>query len=107
VSSIDRRAPFVFRGSFTTCTTISCPGERRSRPPLGGLDTGQHDLIDVQEAVLLEANVDERRLEARQHVVDLALVDVADDRAIAAALYVELGDPIGLIGGFLAPRSPL
>jgi hypothetical protein len=29
---------------------------------------------------------------AGQHVVDLALVDVADDRAAAAALHVELGD---------------
>ena len=61
---------------------------------LGGLDAWQHDLIDVQEAVLLEADVDERGLEAGQHVVDLALVDVADDRALPAALYVELSDAI-------------
>ena len=58
------------------------------------LDARQHDLVDVQEAVLLEADVDERRLQAGQDVVDLALVDVADDRAPAAALDVELGDAI-------------
>ena len=51
-------------------------------PALGRLDARQHDLVDVQEAVLLEADVDERGLEAGQHVVDLALVDVADDRAL-------------------------
>ena len=56
----------------------------------GRLDARQHDLIDVQEAVLLEADVDEGRLEAGQDVVDLALVDVADDRAPSAALYVQL-----------------
>ncbi len=57
---------------------------------LGRLDAGQHDLIDVQEPVLLEADVHERRLQPGQHVVDLALVDVAHDRAPSAALYVEL-----------------
>jgi hypothetical protein len=46
----------------------------------------------VQEAVLVLPEVDERRLEAGQDVVDLALVDVADDRAAAAALEVDLGD---------------
>jgi hypothetical protein len=57
-----------------------------------GLDAGEHDLVDVQEAVLLEPDVDERRLEPGEYVVDAALVDVADDRAVAAALQVELGD---------------
>jgi hypothetical protein len=42
--------------------------------------------------LLLEPDVDERRLEPGQNVVDLALVDVADDRARAAALDVELRD---------------
>ena len=58
------------------------------------LDARQHDLVDVQEAVLVEADVDEGRLEAGQDVVDLALVDVADDRAAAAALEVDLGDAV-------------
>ena len=103
VSSIESRAPFVFSGSLTTCTTISWPGLSRSeilrppplpRPRLRRLDARQHDLVDVQEAVLLEADVDERRLEPGQDVVDLALVDVADDRAAAAALDVELSDAV-------------
>jgi hypothetical protein len=60
-------------------------------PPLGdGLASGQHDLVDVQEAVSLQADVDEGSLHAGQDVVDLALVDIADDRAAAAALDVEL-----------------
>ncbi len=57
------------------------------------LDAGDDHVIGVQEAVLLEADVDERGLEAGQDVVDLALVDVPDDRAGAATLYVELADP--------------
>ena len=56
------------------------------------LAAGQDDLIDMQEAVALEADVDEGGLHAGQDVVDLPLVDVADDRAAAAALDVELGD---------------
>ena len=52
----------------------------------------QDDLVDVQEAVALEADVDEGGLHAGQDVVDLALVDVADDRATTATLHVELGD---------------
>ena len=58
------------------------------------LDARQHDLVDVQEAVLVEADVDERRLEPGQDVVDLPLVDVADDGAPAAALEVDLGDAV-------------
>ena len=58
----------------------------------GRLDAGQHDLVDVQEAVLLQADVDERGLQAGEHVVDPALVDVADDRAAAAPLEIQLGD---------------
>ena len=71
------------------------------------LDARQHDLVDVQEAVLLEPEVDERRLEAGQDVVDLALVDVADDRAAAAALEVDLGDAVaGRQAALLAAPGP-
>jgi hypothetical protein len=48
----------------------------------------------VQEPVLLESDVDEGGLEAGQDVVDLALVDVADDRPAAATLEVDLGDAV-------------
>ena len=61
------------------------------------LDAREHDLVDVQEAVLVEPDVDERRLEPGQDVVDLALVDVAHDGAVAAALEVELRDAV--VGG--------
>src|SRR5215213_4992574 len=67
------------------------------------LDAGQDDLVDVQKAVLVEADVDEGGLEPGQDVVDLALVDVADDRAVAAALEVQLGDAVALIGALPAP----
>ena len=56
------------------------------------LELGADDLVDVQEAVLLEADLDERGLHARQHVVDGAEVDVAGDRAVLRALEVDLGD---------------
>ena len=59
--------------------------------PAGRLDARQHDLVDMQEAVLLEPDVDERGLESSEHVVDPALVDVADDRARSAALQIQLG----------------
>ena len=62
------------------------------------LDAGQDDVVNVQEAVAVEADVDERRLESGQDVVHLALVDVADDRARAAALDVELRDaPVAVL----------
>ena len=56
------------------------------------LDARQHDLVDVEEAVLVEADVDERGLQPGQDVVDLALVDVPDDGAVAPSLEVQLGD---------------
>jgi hypothetical protein len=69
-------------------------------PP--ALELGQHDLVDVKEAVLLQTDLDERRLHARENVVDRAEVDVAGDRAALGALEVHLcyalvledGDPL-------------
>jgi hypothetical protein len=46
----------------------------------------------VEKAVLVEADIDERGLEAGQDVVDLALVDVSDYRAASSPLYVQLGN---------------
>ena len=59
---------------------------------LAALELGADDLVDVEEAVLLEADLDERGLHARQDVVDDAEVDVAGDRAALGPLEVDLGD---------------
>jgi hypothetical protein len=78
-------------------------------PPPGGLDAREDDLVDVQEAVLVQADVDERGFEARENVVHDALVDVADDRAAPAALEVDLRDPeaLGDAAALLAaPATP-
>ncbi len=50
------------------------------------------DVGDVQERGALEADLDERRLHARQHARDAAEVDVADQPARARALHVQLLD---------------
>ena len=59
-------------------------------------ELGRDDLVDVEEAVLLEADLDERGLHAREDVVDGALVDVAGDRASLRALEVDLGGAVVL-----------
>src|SRR4029453_3616184 len=43
------------------------------------LELGNDDLVDIKEPVLLEPDVDEGRLHAREDVVDGALGDVARD----------------------------
>ena len=60
------------------------------------LELRHDDLVDVEEAVLLEADLDERRLHPGQDVVDGAEVDVAGDRAALGALEVDLGDAVVL-----------
>jgi hypothetical protein len=76
-------------------------------PAAGDLHAGDRDVVGVQEAVLLQADVDEGRLEPGKHVVDPALVDIADDRARAAPLYVQLGDvPVGLALRAAAAATP-
>src|SRR5947208_2867419 len=55
------------------------------------LELGAADLVDVGEAVLLEADLDDRRLHPGQDVVDLAEVDVARDRAALGPLDIDLG----------------
>ena len=60
---------------------------------------GADDLVDVEEAVLLETDLDERRLHAGEDVVDDALVDVAGDRAPPGALEVHLGHAVVLEHG--------
>src|SRR4029079_10515747 len=63
------------------------------------LELGDDDLVDIEEAVLLEADLDKRGLHARQDVVDDALVDVACDRAALGPLEVDLGDLVVLEHG--------
>ena len=53
-------------------------------------ELGADDLVDVEKAVLLETDLDERCLHAGEDVVDDALVDVAGDRAPSGALEVHL-----------------
>ena len=60
------------------------------------LELGDDDLVDVEEAVLLEPDLDKGRLHARENVVDDALVDVAGDRAAFGPLEVDLGDLVVL-----------
>ena len=60
------------------------------------LELGDDDLVDVEEAVFLESDLDERGLHPRQDVVDGALVDVAGDRAPLGALEVDLGNLVVL-----------
>ena len=52
-------------------------------------EIGRHQVGDVQEPVAAEAEVDERRLDARFDVGDAALVDVADVRRRARPLHVK------------------
>ena len=59
---------------------------------VAALDLRADDLVDVEEAVLLEADLDERGLHPGQDVVDLAEIDVAGDRAAVGPLEVDLGD---------------
>src|SRR5213079_29475 len=63
---------------------------------VAALELRADDLVDVEEAVLLEADLDERRLHAEQDVVDAAEVDVAGDRAALRPLEVDLRDLIVL-----------
>ena len=60
------------------------------------LELGHDDLVHVQEAVLLEPDLDERRLHPGKHVVDRPEVDVPGDRAPLGPLEVDLGDPVVL-----------
>src|SRR5262249_38753687 len=60
--------------------------------PVTLLELRADDLVDVEEAVLLEADLDERRLHSGQDVVDAAEVDVAGDRAALGPLEIDLGD---------------
>src|SRR4029450_3656469 len=63
---------------------------------LAALELRADDLVDVQESVLLEADLDERGLHAREHVVHDAEGDVPGDGAALRALEVGLGEAVAL-----------
>jgi hypothetical protein len=63
------------------------------------LELGPDDLVHVQEAVALEADLDEGGLHSGQDVVDDAEVDVPGDRAALGALEVDLCDAVVLEDG--------
>ena len=65
--------------------------ERVGDAPGALLAVRRRHLVHVQEAVLLEAEVDERRVDAVHDVLDLALVDVAQVRLAVGPLDVDLG----------------
>ena len=69
---------------------------------LAPLELGADDLVDVQKAVLLETDLDERGLHPRKHVVDDPEVDVPGDRPALRTLEVDLGDAV-----VLQDRNPL
>src|SRR6185503_1243345 len=53
----------------------------------------------VEEGVLAEPNVHERRLHAGQDVGYRALVHAAHDRSVAVPLEIELGEEVTLLDG--------
>ena len=83
-------------GSLVTCTSsVLARLDELLDAHLAALplvQVGKDDLIDVQEAVLLEADVDERGFHPGKHRVDAALVHVPHDRAASAPLDVGLAE---------------
>jgi hypothetical protein len=81
------------------------PGAPRTAAT-GHLDAREDEVVGVQEAIPVDADVHEGGLEAGEDVVDLSLVHVADDRARATPLDIELGDaPVGLSGSSAAASA--
>ena len=66
---------------------------------LATLELGADDLVDIQEPVLLEADLDERGLHPWEDVVDHAEVDVPGDRAPFGPFEIDLGDAVVLEDG--------
>src|SRR5207248_4690519 len=66
---------------------------------VAALELGADDLVDVEEAVLLEADLDERGLHPGKDVVDGAEIDVPGDRAAVRTLEIDLRDPAVLEHG--------
>ena len=103
---LDRLDQDLLAGLQELGDPLALAGAAAAAPAARDLDAREDDVVRVEEAVLVEADVHERGLEAGQDVVDLALVDVSDDRAVALALDVELGNaPIVLALTLLLPLT--
>ncbi len=89
---LDRLDQDLLAGLQELGDALALAGAAAAAPAARDLDSREDHVVRVEEAVLVEADVHERGLEAGQDVVDLALVDVSDDRAVALALDVELGN---------------
>ncbi len=63
------------------------------------LELGNHDLVDVEEPVLLEPDLDERRFHSGKDVVDGSEVDVPRDRTALRPLEIDLCDAVVLDHG--------
>jgi len=63
---------------------------------VAALELRADDLVDVEEAVLLQTDLDERRLHSGKDVVDRAEIDVPRDRAALRPLEIDLGDAVVL-----------
>jgi hypothetical protein len=59
------------------------------------------EIGDIQEGILLDADVHEGRLHARQHLAHLALVNVADEAAVLSPLDVVLHQLVVLQDGHM------
>ena len=87
------RAPLPTRAASAASSSSSC-GRRTSLAGEQTLEVLRRapDVRDVEVGALLEADVDEGGLHAGEHALDPALVDVADDPALALPLDVELAE---------------
>jgi hypothetical protein len=89
---LDRLDQDLLAGLQELRDALALAAAAAATPSARDLNAGEDNVIRVEEAVLVEADVHERGLEAGQDVVDLALVDVSNDRPAALALDVELGN---------------
>ncbi len=88
-----RRAPLLTHGVLGHLDEHLLLGlERVADTPRPLLALRRGHLVDVEEAVLLEAEIDERGIDAAEHALDLALVDVAEIRLLVGALDIDLGE---------------
>src|SRR3569832_73470 len=91
---VDRRAPLVPIGSLLTCTMTAWPSYSSFSIGSGGADWPPRarfpDVGHMKECCPFQADIDERRLHARQHAHNFAKIDVAGATARRGALDMKL-----------------